>query len=174
MPQTMPLAPIKVTVKRGMPTNADAIASFISQVKGQPVSRMDIMIAFGNKSYLLAQDANERVMAVVGWQVENLITRVDEFYLSPAVQPAPVIHEMLVAIELASKDLQSEVSYIFLPANTPKDTLEPFMKSGYEVTSIDQIKIPAWREAVQELVGSTGSAHIFTKKLREDRVLKPI
>lgn len=74
----------------------------------------------------------------------------------------------------ASKDLQSEVGYIFLPTTTTPDTLQTFLKNGYEHTTVEQIKIPAWREAVQELVGGSSTLLILTKKLREDRVLKPI
>lgn len=170
--QTMPLSPAKVIVRRGMPTNAESIAQFITRATGRNVTRMDVMMAFGQKSYLIAQDLSERVLGLVGWQVENLITRVDEFYLIPGVNPTPVVQELLTAIEQASKDLQSEVGYIFLPANTSPDTLQTFAKNGYERTSVEQIKIPAWREAVQELADS--DRLILTKKLREDRVLKPI
>ncbi|MBI5667141.1 MAG: dephospho-CoA kinase [Chloroflexi bacterium] len=170
--QTIPLAPTKVIVRRGMPTNAESIAQFISRTTGRNVSRMDVMMAFGQKSYLIAQDTSERILGLVGWQVENLITRVDEFYLIPGVTPTPVVQELLTAIEQASKDLQSEVGYIFLPPNTSPDTLQTFAKNGYERTSVEQIKIPAWREAVQEL--ADGTRLILTKKLREDRVLKPI
>ena len=52
--------------------------------------------------------------------------------------------------------------------------VEAFTSQGYEVTSVDQIKIPAWREAVQEIITEAKGAHILGKKLREDRVLKPI
>lgn len=172
--QTAPLQAVKVTVRRGMPSNAEAIANFISQVTGTAVSRMDIMMAFGQKSYLLAQDATGRVLAVVGWQVENLITRVDELYLAPHVPPALVIQDLVLAIEQASRDLQSEVAYIFLPMDTPNDTFQAFIRNGYEGTTVEQIKIPAWREAVQEMLADSDELQILTKKLREDRVLKPI
>lgn len=172
--QTAPLTPVKVIVRRGMPNNAEVIASFISQNTDKTMTRMDVMMAFGQKSYLLAQDMGEKVVGLVGWQVENLITRVDEFYLAPDVHPGPVVQELLTAIEQASKDLQSEVGYIFLPTTTTPDTLQTFLKNGYEHTTVEQIKIPAWREAVQELVGGSSTLLILTKKLREDRVLKPI
>lgn len=172
--QTAPLTPVKIIVRRGMPNNAEVIASFISQNTDKTMTRMDVMMAFGQKSYLLAQDMGEKVVGLVGWQVENLITRVDEFYLAPDIHPGPVVQELLTAIEQASKDLQSEVGYIFLPTTTTPDTLQTFLKNGYEHTTVEQIKIPAWREAVQELVGGSSTLLILTKKLREDRVLKPI
>ncbi len=167
-------ADVKVNVKRGMPSNAELIAKFIGDASGKPVDRMDVMMAFGQKSYLLAQDSTDRVLAVLGWQVENLITRVDEFYLASGAPPAAVVDELVTAIEAASKDLQSEVAYVFLPANAHAETIQTFQKNGYEVTTVEQIKIPAWREAVQEMLSEDKSVQILNKRLREDRVLKPI
>jgi dephospho-CoA kinase len=167
-------ADVKVTVKRGMPSNAELIAKFISAASGSPVDRMDVMMSFGQKSYLLAQDSTDRVLAVMGWQVENLITRVDEFYLAPGAPSAAIVDALVVAVEAASKDLQSEVAYIFLPPNAQPETLQTFAKNGYEATTIEQIKIPAWREAVQEMISASKPAQILNKRLREDRVLKPI
>src|SRR5690606_4982576 len=80
-PGTGTLPSLDIEIRRGMPGNADLIANFITKVTGKPTDRMDIMLAFGQKSYLLAQDRNERVLGLTGWQVENLITRVDEFYI---------------------------------------------------------------------------------------------
>jgi len=165
---------VRVNVKRGMPSNAEVIANFISQNSGKTVNRMDVMMAFGQKSYLLAQDATDQVLAVMGWQVENLITRVDEFYLAPGAPATAVVDGLVVAIEAASKDLQSEVAYIFLPTDTSPETIQTFVKNGYEATTVEQIKIPAWREAVQEIISDHKSAQILNKRLREDRVLKPI
>lgn len=176
-PAGAPLAKdIQVQVKRGMPGNAEAIANFISSVSDHQVSRMDIMLAFGQKSYLLAQDQNGNQVGVIGWQVENLITRTDEFYLRPDAPPKPVIAALIAAIEEASTDLQSEVSFIFLPTNTTDAVVQPFLNHGYEVTTVKDIKIPAWREAVQEIVNTSNEAgfRILTRKLREDRVLQPL
>ena len=138
------------------------------------VSRMDIMLAFGQKSYLLAEAPGEQVIGLMGWQVENLITRADEFYIEPAAPRGPVISALINAIEDASKALQSEVGFIFLPLGTGQDVIQPFLSNGYETTTVEQIKIPAWREAVQEVISDNSAYQILTKKLREDRVLQPL
>jgi hypothetical protein len=137
---------------------------------------MDIMMAFGQKSYLLAKDGSANDVGLMGWQVENLITRTDEFYLKGNVPPAPVVTALLNAVEEASMDLQSEVSFIFLPSNSGDAVMQPFLEHGYVVTTVKEIKIPAWREAVQEVVnaGNETEYQILTKKLREDRVLQPL
>lgn len=172
--QAGPSAVVAVTVRRGMPNNAEAIAAFVNRATGKDINRMDIMMAFGNKSYLIAHDQQDNIHALVGWQVENLITRVDEFYVGDRVQPEAVVSSLVEAIELASKDLQSEVGFIFLPLNTPQSTIDMFVKSGYSQTTVDQIKIPAWRESAQEIISQKPESQILTKRLREDRVLKPI
>jgi len=172
-PDAAPAVSINVTVKRGMPTNAEAIANFINSATNRNINRMDIMMAFGQKSYLLAQDQTERVLAVMGWQVENLITRVDEFYLAGRIPAKPVVESLIVAVEAASKDLQSEVAFFFLPQSVAADLVDSFEQKGYEIMSVEQIKIPAWREAVQEIVSQQKGAVILSKKLG-DRILKPI
>jgi dephospho-CoA kinase len=155
-----------------MPANAEVIAAFINKMTGQSLNRMDIMLSFGQKSYLLAYNSSEQVMALMGFQVENLITRVDEFYIEPSAINAGVVYALVDSIEEASKALQSEVGFFFLPTNAGQDLLQPFLTNGYEVTTVKDIKIPAWREAVQEVYSD--SVQILTKKLRKDRVLKPI
>jgi dephospho-CoA kinase len=134
---------------------------------------MDIIMAFGQKSYLLAQNQQGATIGAVGWQVENLITRADELYIAPDAPKDAVVYSLVRAIEDASRELQSEVSFIFLPDSTEEAVLQPFFQSGYEATTITEIKIPAWREAVQE-VAAAADVRILTKKLRKDRVLKPI
>lgn len=161
-----------INVRRGMPGNAEQIASFITSHSDQSVDRMDIMMAFGQKSYLLAQNSGDQVQALIGWQVENLITRVDEFYMDANAPIEQVVNALVTAIEAASKELQSEVGFILLPAQTAQQTVQSFVRNGYELTTLEQIRIPAWREAVDELV--SGGEQILTKKLRQDRVMKPI
>ncbi len=161
-----------VTVRRGMPSNAEAIADFISRQSGQSVGRMDVIMAFGQKSYLLAETDSVKPAGVIGWQVENLITRADELYVAPGPQMERVVYALIQAIEEASRELQSEVSFVFLATDARPELAQPFLNSGYEVTTVQEIKIPAWREAVQEILQD--GTQLLTKKLRRDRVLKPI
>lgn len=161
-----------ITVKRGMPSNAEVIAEFITKATGKDTGRMDVIMSFGQKSYLLADDTGGKTVGIVGWQVENLITRADELYIADGAAKSSVIYALVAAIEEASKELQSEVSFVFLPGSAQDEMLQPFIKSGYEVTTVKDIKIPAWREAVQEVADN--NTQILTKRLRKDRVLKPI
>jgi len=162
----------EIIVRRGMPANTELIAAFITQATKRDVSRMDVMMAFGQKSYLLVQDMQGRVVALAGWQVENLITRVDEFYVALDVPREPVVRALVNAVEEASRELQSEVSFVFLPKSTPADIGQSFLGAGYQPMKLDEIKFPAWREAAHELLTSDNIG--LMKQLRADRVMKPI
>lgn len=175
--KTAPLAgsgvpTLNLTVRRGMPGSADQIASFISRMIDEPVDRMTVMLAFGQKSYLLAQDDGDRLIGLAGWQVENLITRVDELYIDPAVPRDQVVEALAGAVEEASRELQSEVAFILLNANVPGDVIESLRTAGYGPLRIEDIKFPAWREAARDLLNLEGIG--LMKQLRADRVLKPI
>lgn len=164
-----------ITVRRGMPNHAEVIASFITKETGKEVSRMDVIMTFGQKSYLIAE-SGDTTIGVIGWQVENLITRVDELYLEETTGKEKTVYALVNAVEDASQELQSEVSFVFLPATSPQERMKPFLDAGYDVTTISEIKIPAWREAVQEVIsGAEGEdLTILNKKLRENLVSKPI
>ena len=161
----------EVTILRGMPRNVDEIAGLMGRLSKREVSRMDVMMAFGQKSYLLAQANGEKV-GLVGFQVENLITRVDEFLLRPDAAQASVVKELIEAVEAASRDLQSEIGFFFLPAKSTPAVLEAFTAMGYAHQEVDQIKVPAWREAARE--SQPENSVIYAKKLRAERVLKPL
>ena len=159
---------------RGNPDNAGDIAAFLTKHGDEDVDRMDIMMSFGQKSYMIATNESDNVVAVLGWQVENLITCVDEFYMESGAPMESVVQNTVAAVENASTDLQSEVCFIFLPNTAPAGRVNAFRSHGYEMTGIRDIKIPAWREAVQEIMAENEGFQILMKKLREDRVLKPI
>ncbi len=164
---------VGIVVKRGMPNNAADIAAFISQFRQQPLTREDIMMAFGLKSFLIGQTPDGKVLSVVGWTVENLVTRIDEFYVLPQTPVKPIVKAMVSAVESASHELQSEVSFYFLPNNTPAQLISAFQENGYSHITVGEIKIPVWREAVDETTRGK-DYQVLWKQLRQDRVLQPI
>jgi hypothetical protein len=132
-------------------------------------------MAFGQKSYLLLQDDAENVIALLGWTVENLVTRMDEFYLKGGVSIPSAIHAVVIAVEEASQELQSEAAFLFLTKDTAAEVTEAFKADGYAVIeTIKEIKIPIWREAVEETLRADSERTILWKQLRQDRVLQPI
>lgn len=161
-----------IDILRGMPHNADQIAALLqTRNGGQRLSRDDVIMALGQKSYMMAV-ADGRPLGLVGFLVENLVTRVDELFLLRDAPVRPTVAALVGAVEEASRALQSEIGYIFLPENTGRDMVESLLQQGYQHMKIEEIKVPAWREAARE--SRPAGTAIFAKKLRAERVLKPL
>lgn len=162
-------------VKRAMASNAAQIAEFINAHGKRPdkITRGDILLAFGEKSFFVAYDDSNTILAIIGWTVENLVTRVDELYIKGGVPLDSAVHAMVVAVEDGSKELRSEAAFIFLGMDTPEKMLNAFQADGYAVITLKEIKIPVWREAVKEQL-SHGERVVLWKQLSQDRVLQPI
>ena len=172
-PPAKPGGPPTIRVRKGKPADASAIAAFVTQASNNArrMSRADVMEAFGQKAFVLAQ-VNDGLGALAGWQVENLVTRVDDFYFLGNVQLALVLKPMLETIETASRDLQSEASFLFVQPTLQGAAAPAFNAAGYTLIEPSSLSITAWREAVKESQ-PIGTVVLF-KKLREDRVLRPV
>ena len=162
-----------IKVRRGKPTDAAAIAAFIKQVTrgARDLSRADVIAAFGDKAYLLA-DYDGRLAGIAGWKVENLVARVDEFYMAPDAPLDKLSPPMLEAVESASRELQSEAALVFVPAPLAQAAAQALAGNGFVPQTPDRLGVTAWVEAAKESM-PPGSALLY-KKLREDRVLRPI
>lgn len=168
-PVNVPAADGPIEVRRGLPKHADVIARLLSQAAGEPVSRNDVMMAFGEKSFLMA-DIGGRTVGLAGFQVENLIARLDEFVIVPDVSPVAVTRALIEAVETAARELQTEVGFVFMSRTAPANRVQAFLDEGYERIVIDALRIPAWREAVAEV---NTDKQILMKKLRDSLVLTP-
>jgi dephospho-CoA kinase len=157
----------RLDIVRGKPGNAEQIAQIVQHRLGKTVTRADVLM----KSYMLAMAGNTPV-GLVGFVVENLVTRCDEFVIIENAPVPPVAGALIEAIEHASRELQSEVGFIFLPVTESAQTTAVLEQAGYEKKEIEEIKVPAWREAARE--ARPDGYSIYAKKLRAERVLKPL
>jgi len=163
----------EVKVRRGKPGDANAIAAFIKQVtNGQrSLTRADVMAAFGDKAYMLA-DYDGQLGAIAGWKVENLVARVDEFYVAATTPLERVASPLIDAVENAARELQSEAALVFVPAPLAQSAAQALAGLEYAPQVLEKLGVAAWKEAAKESM-PPDTALLF-KKLREDRVLKPI
>lgn len=159
-----------LVVRRCGPGDSQAIAQFINTVRGGKLSRVDVLEAFGDKAYFTAE-VDGQVIGLAGWQVENLVTRVPELFLANGTAPT-TLTPLLAAVEKASHDLQSEAALVFAARPLAQSATPVFKQSGYSQTTPDEINIVAWREAAAE--SQPENTVILFKKLREDRVLRPV
>ena len=162
-----------IRVRRGKPSDAAAIAEFINHVSSgrRALTRNDIMAAFGDKAYFVA-DSEGKLAAVLGWKIENLVTRVDELYVQAGQHLDKLAPPLLEMLESASRELQCEIALVFVPLTFAQAAAPALGAQGYLPQLPEKLAVPAWKEAAQEsMPPNTG---MFFKKLREDRVLRPV
>ena len=161
-----------LTVRRGTPRRSSEIAEFLNQFykNGQMYSRKDIMEMFGEKAFLMLQAGNSLV-GILGWQVENLVARTVDFLLLESVPFENAIPLLMNEMERASGELQCEISLLFLNDEMAKQ-VRIWQQLGYENTSPEDLKVAAWVNAARDSM-PVGSK-LFFKKLRDDRILRPI
>jgi dephospho-CoA kinase len=162
----------ELTVRRGTPRRSKEIAEFINQYSenGKKFSRNDIMDMFGEKAFLVLQ-AGDSLVGVLGWQVENLIARTVDFHLLENVPYEKAIPLLINEMESASGQLQCEISLLYL---TPRMAQQEqiWQRLGYEKRNAEDLKIITWIHAAKDSMPEGTS--LYFKKLRQDRVLRPI
>ena len=164
--------PGQLIVRRGRPQDADEIARFITRVSHgkKRMTRQDVMAAFGEKAYLLIE-RGDKLAGVAGWQVENLVTRIDELFFEPGLPLDQAIPALMEAVEAASAELQSEASLLFLPPYLAQHA-GTWRAVGYKPETIQGLGVRAWQEAAVESMPR--GASLWFKRLREERVLRPM
>jgi dephospho-CoA kinase len=172
LPEPPDVKPGQIFVRRGRPQDATDIARFITQVtQGKKrMTREDVMAAFGEKAFLLLIRDDE-IAGIAGWQVENLVTRIDELYFVQGVQLDDAIPALMQEVETASTELQSEASLLFLPPYLAQH-VGAWRSVGYRPQTVQGLGVRAWQEAA--LDSMPRGASLWFKQLREDRVLRPL
>jgi dephospho-CoA kinase len=172
LPEPEVSRPGEYIVRRGRPKDADEIGRFITHATHgkRRMSRAEVMAAFGEKAYLLIEQ-DSRLAGVTGWQVENLVTRIDELYFEQGLAVEEVIPALMQAVEEASIELQSEASLLFLPPYLAQH-VGAWRAVGYKPQTIQGLGVRAWQEAAIETMPR--GASLWFKRLREDRILRPL
>ncbi len=162
----------QLSARRAGPKEAQKIADVINLLSSgkRHMTRNDVMAAFGEKAFLFLLQG-ERVVGLLGWQVENLVSRVDDFYINNPVPVDKAIQAMMVEVEKASKELQCEAALVFVPPQLVQP-MDIWQRLGYSERSIEGLHVRAWQEAAVESM-HPGSVMLF-KQLRKDRVLRPV
>ncbi|OGO37591.1 MAG: dephospho-CoA kinase [Chloroflexi bacterium RBG_16_57_11] len=162
----------EIVVHRARPREAEAIAGLITKLSGgvRKVTRQDIMAAFGEKAFLLLK-VNGRPLGLAGWKVENLVACTDEVFIDKSLGFFEALGAMLSEVERASRELQCEISLLFLPIDYVNQETS-LHALGYKRRTIQSLGVRAWEEAAQESMPAR-SIMLF-KQLRRDRVLRPV
>jgi dephospho-CoA kinase len=162
----------KLDVRRANPESADHIAAYMSQHSRtkRKMTKDDIMAAFGEKAYMLLL-SDEEIIGLLGWQVENLITRVDDVMLNEGLAIQKGLEALMSYVEDSSKELQSEAALLFLPPSLAQHE-NLWSSLGYQARTVKDLQVKAWQNAVMESM-PPGTVLLF-KQLRKDRILRPM
>jgi dephospho-CoA kinase len=162
----------KLDVRRATPESAEQIASYMSLNRRtkKKITKDDIMAAFGEKAYMLLL-SDEEIIGLLGWQVENLITRVDDVILNEGLAIQKGLEALMNYVEDSSKELQSEAALLFLPPSLAQHE-NLWSPLGYQARTVKDLQVKAWQNAVMESM-PPGTVLLF-KQLRKDRILRPM
>jgi len=162
----------KLDVRRATPESAEQIASYMSlnSRTKKKMTKDDIMAAFGEKAYMLLLSDDE-IIGLLGWQVENLITRVDDVILNEGLAVQKGLEALMNYVEESSKELQSEAALLFLPPSLAQHE-NLWSPLGYQARTVKDLQVKAWQNAVMESM-PPGTVLLF-KQLRKDRILRPM
>ena len=106
------------------------------------------MAAFGEKAFLSLKQS-DRLVGVLGWQVENLVARVDDVYIDPSVTLKDAMKTMMNEVEVASRELQCEAALLFLPPVLAQDR-SVWEAVGYDARRVKDLGVRAWQDAAVE------------------------
>ncbi len=173
-----PPAPVKIsqdgklTVRRARPQEAQDIAEFITRLSSgqRRMTRMDVMAAFGEKAFLFLSRGDD-IVGLLGWQVENLVARVDDVYIEANVSLVNAMKIMTEEAEKASRELQCEAALLFLAPSLAQYS-EVWKTLEYSARSVKDLRVRAWQDAAMESM-PPGTVLLF-KQLRKDRILRPV
>jgi dephospho-CoA kinase len=162
----------KLSVRRASPKEAQTIANFITRLSGgqRRMTRNDVMEAFGEKAFLFLVQG-EKIAGILGWQVENLVARVDDFFIEANIPLADAMKVMTTEVEKASRELQCEAALLFLPPVLAQYH-QVWQGLKYSPRAVEDLGIRAWQDAAVESM-HPGAVMLF-KQLRKDRVLRPV
>jgi len=180
MPRAIPQPPAataavpggELSLIRARPKDSAIIASLVNRMRrgGKALGPEDILAAFGEKAFMLLQ-VGEVPVGVVGWQVENLVTRVLDVYLDPLIPVERALPVLIKDVETASRELQSEAALVFAPVELSQND-DAWSALGYARCAPESLSVPAWREAASD--PPHAGTVLYFKQLRQDRVLRPI
>ncbi len=158
---------------RGGPGHCLEIADLYNRLSKnhEHMTEEKVMEAFGEKAFMLLTLRN-KIIGIIGWQVENLISRTTDILIDPRLTFEEAIPLLIKEMELASRDLQCEASLLFIEADQCRQG--GFLERTWAMSAArrKRLGVLAWQEAAQESMPS-GSV-LFFKQLRVDRVLRPI
>ncbi|MGH2537447.1 MAG: dephospho-CoA kinase [Candidatus Promineifilaceae bacterium] len=162
-----PAAPAAVSVRRARLSDAPSLALLIHRATGglRRPRRTDLLMAFGDRGYLIGQEGLE-ISALAGWNSDNAIARIEQFYVSPPAAAAVTGAAVLAEIERTAAELTCEVIFAAGDGQSQPEIKRLLETSGFQAA--DPALLPkTWQTAVADL---RPGASLLVKVLRDTRL----
>jgi len=125
-----------------------------------------------DRGYFLAEQEGHLV-GCIGWQVENLVARLDDLRLpdAPLERQGQVLERLLQAVHQAARELECEVVLLAMDPTEAQRMVETLAAMEYERQAPDALA-RYHREAAEEILqpGQT----LWVCRLRAGRVTRPL
>jgi dephospho-CoA kinase len=162
----------EISIRRAKRQDLEAMANLIaSATKGAldpDLSQM--MESLFTRAYIVAM-AGEYVVGVAGWQAENLIAGLQDFYVLRDDLWPQVGQQMLDMIHEEVNKLSCEVAMTFVLNPAGLKPIEFFESQGYEQAQAKDLGY-MWKDAAKEW--QPENSVLLYKKLREQRIMVPM
>lgn len=162
----------EVTLRRAKRPDLETMAQLISAgTKGAinpDLSQM--MELLFTRAYVLAV-AGSHIVGIAGWQTENLIAGLQDFYVLREDLWPKVGTQMLEMIHEEVNKLSCEVSIAFVMKAAGPKPVEFFESQGYEQAQSKDLGY-IWKDAAAEW--QPENSILLYKKLREQRIMVPM
>ena len=161
----------EVEVRRARPSDIPSILLLIHRATNGAVKlkRSDLLLALGERSYFIGQVGTE-ISTVVGWNIENLVSRIVEMYFYPIEAIETTGAAILDSIEESADRHICEVMVAFFADDVPDSVRELYKAKGFGPADLK--KMPAaWRSAIKE---SQPEDTTFVIKVLRERVTHPM
>jgi L-amino acid N-acyltransferase YncA len=160
-----------VNVRRAKRKDIPTITAIIQRMKpgGARMTTEEVQTRLFEKGYWVA--ISRKAGGVAGWQAENLVTCIEDFYVYPMSYYSQVGGPLLETIENEAHQLSCEVAIVFVDEGVPTPVEEFFRTHGYERQTMDDLR-KIWREVASEMIGE--GRFMMVKKLLERPIMRPL
>lgn len=161
-----------ITIRRAKREDLGAMAELLAAGTNGALDPdlSEMMEALFSRAYMVAV-ADDHLVGLIGWQTENLVAGLQDFYvLRPEMWPS-VGQQLLEKVHQEIDSLSCEVALMFVLKLAGSKPIEFLQSQGYEISEQDNL-IPDWKEAAAEW--QPAESVLLFKKIREQRIMVPM
>jgi len=162
---------MQVVVRRARLKDVPAIRGLINAARqGQPpLSEEEVQERVLQKGYRIA--VSRQGAAAAGWQTENLVALVDDFFVYPDRLLTELASPLVEEVERAAAELACEAIIFFLDRNTPEEQFMFFLDQGYLPQEMESLH-SFWQEVARERIN--GNLVMMVKRISDEIRMEPL